>query len=119
MAAAWPAADAPILAGDYTLGQDPDVARTPWDDGMVRQERRYSAALTVRQVTALIADDAALARFRAWARAQAHGWFAWRDDDGVSRQARVRGGAGGIRYVAHVRGGRRRWEARCEIEGRR
>ena len=119
MAAAWPAADAPILAGGYTLGQDPDVARTPWDDGMVRQERRYSAALTVRQVTALLADDAALARFRVWARAHAHGWFSWPDDDGVSRQARVRGGAGGIRYVAHVRGGLRHWEARCEIEGRR
>ena len=103
--ARWPDAG---LAG---LGQDTDVERTPFDDGMVRQEKRYTAAL--------LESDADLVRFRTWARQHAHTWFAWQDpEDGTVRNARVRGGAGGIAYTARVTGDQRRmWELSYELEG--
>ena len=114
---AWPSY-ARVEAGGYGLSQDPDVARTPFDDGLVRQERRYTAAFTVREVTAHLVDDADLVRFRAWVGANAHTWFTWTDpEDGTSREVRVRGGAGGVAYTAHTAAGRRRWEARLELEG--
>ena len=118
MTSVWPDY-ASVQAGGYAVGRDADVARTPFDDGLVRQVKRYTAALTVRRVTALLADDAAYGRFRAWAADHAHAWFAWTDpEDGRAREVRVRGGAGGIQYRAHVdAGGARRWEAALELEG--
>ena len=115
MSAVWPAYAA-VAADGQGLGQDGDVERTPWDDGLVRQERRATAALETARIAAWLDDDAALTAFRAWARAHAHGWFEWTDQGGEARRARVRGGAGGIAFTARVRGGRRRWEARCELE---
>ena len=115
--AAWPGW-ARVEADGYAIAQDPDTARTAFDDGMVRQERRYTAALAVRRVTAWLEDDDALVRFRAWAAAHAHRWFAWTDpEDGRAREVRVRGGAGGIVYRARAGGGRRGWTLACEIEG--
>ena len=116
-AAVWPS-DAKVEAHGFTFRQDPDVVRTPFDDGLARQERRFTAAMTVRGITALLADDAALLRFRPWARRYAHAWFAWSDsDDGVTRRVRVRRGAGAIRYTARVAAGSRRWVLACELEG--
>ena len=108
-----------MRADGYGLVQDPDVERTQFDDGMVRQAKRWSAALEVRSVTALLGSDDDLVRFRAWARDYAHTWFAWIDpEDGAIRNVRVRGGAGGIRYTARVTGERRRtWELSCALEG--
>ena len=115
---AWPSY-ALIYADGYGVAQDSDVSRTPWDDGLIRQERRYSAALTVRRITADLADDDDLVRFRVWAEENAHQWFAWADpEDGVAREVRVRGGVGGIEYQAVVTADlRRRWELTCELEG--
>ncbi len=113
----WPA-HARILADGYALAQDPDVRRTAFDDGMIRQEKRYRSALEVRRIVAWLATDADLAQFRAWARASAHTWFAWTDEAGVARRVRVRGGAGGISYTARIGPDRRRsWEAALELEG--
>ena len=115
--AAWPDYAA-IVADGYGTRQDADIARTPFDDGLVRQEKRYTAALTARRITAHLAGDEDYGRFRQWAARHAHRWFAWTDpEDGVAREVRVRGGAGAIQYRARVRGGRRRWELTCELEG--
>ncbi len=102
---AWPDY-ARIIVSGYQLGQDADVERTTFDDGMVRQARRYSASLQLRTVTAMLDSTARLNEFRAWATQWAHRWFAFADpDDGVVRRVRVRGGVGGIDYQADTLGG--------------
>lgn len=114
---AWPA-HARVLGDGYGLGQDSDVERTAFDDGAVRQEKRFTSPLETRRVQGYLDSDADLARFRAWAQEAAHAWFDWRDtEDGVTRRVRVRGGAGGIRYTARVRGGGRTWDFQLELEG--
>ncbi len=115
--AAWPEYAA-VAADGYSAGQDGDVARTPFADGLMRQEKRFTAALSVRRLTAYLADDDAYVRFRTWATEDAHRWFAWADpEDGLVREVRVRGGAGGIQYQALGTGSRRRWVLTCELEG--
>ena len=108
-----------VEADGYAVADDTDVERTPFDDGLVRQERRYASALTALSVTALITGDADYARFRAWARDCAHRWFAWTaPETGAQHRVRVRGGAGGIAYAARIGGdGRRAWEATLTLEG--
>ena len=108
-----------VEADGYGVQDDNDVARTPFDDGFVRQERRYASALAGVDATVLIASDADAVRFRAWARDCAHRWFAWTaPETGAVHQARVRGGAGGIEYTARVGDdGLRSWEATLTLEG--
>ncbi len=108
-----------VQADGYAVADDPDVARTPFDDGLVRQERRFASALTALSLTVLIASDDDYERFRAWTRDCAHRWFAWTaPESGALTQARVRGGAGGIAYTALIGGdGRRSWEAALTLEG--
>ena len=78
---------------------DNNVDRTPFDDGLIRQERRYASAMTALSITALLESDADYGRFRAWAREYAHRWFAWTaPETGAVHRVRVRGGAGGIDY---------------------
>ncbi len=115
---AWPAY-AVVEADGYEVVQDTDVRRTAFESGAVRQARRSTSALLVRIVRVHLDSDADLARFRAWAARHAHRWFAWRDPhDGVLRRARVRGGAGAIRYTARSpTQDRRYWAAALEIEG--
>ena len=114
----WPDYAA-IEAEGYAVADDTNVQRTPFDDGLVRQERRHASALTALRVTTLFADDADYRRFRAWAADCAHRWFAWTaPEDGSVHQVRVRGGAGGIEYTARIGGdGRRSWEAALTLEG--
>ena len=108
-----------VEAEGYGVSDDNNVDRTPFDDGLIRQERRYASAMTALSVTLLIASDADYGRFRAWARVSAHRWFAWTaPETGQVHQVRVRGGAGGIDYSARVGGdGRRAWEATLTLEG--
>ena len=114
----WPSYAA-VEADGYAVSDDTNVERTPFDDGLIRQVRRHSSALTVLSITALLADDAAYRRFRAWAAESAHRWFAWTaPESGSVHQVRVRGGAGGIEYTARIGGdGRRTWEAALTLEG--
>ena len=114
----WPAYAA-IEADGYAVAGDRDVDRTPFDDGLVRQERRYASAMVALDIRALIAGDADLARFRSWAAENAHRWFAWiAPETGAAHQVRVRGGAGGIEYTARIGpDGRRSWEAVLTLEG--
>ena len=114
----WPDYAA-IEADGYAVADDPNVARTPFDDGLIRQERRYASALTALSVTALLLSDADYRNFRAWAADCAHRWFAWTaPETGSVHRVRVRGGAGGIEYTARIGGdSRRSWEAALTIEG--
>ena len=108
-----------VEAEGYGVSDDTDVDRTPFDDGLIRQERRYSSALTALSATVLIESDGDYRRFRAWARENAHRWFAWTaPESGAVHRVRVRGGSGGIEYTARVGGdGRRSWEATLTLEG--
>lgn len=116
---AWPDY-AYVEADGYGLGRDNDVERSEFDDGLIRQEKRFSAALRTRELRGWLASDADLVRFEAWAEGNAHSWFDWRDtEDGTLRRARVRGGAGGIRYAARVRDGVRTWDFELTLEGQR
>ena len=72
----WPSYAA-VEADGYGVTDDNDVDRTPFDDGLIRQERRYASALSALSITVLIADDGDYRRFRAWAADCAHRWFAW------------------------------------------
>ena len=113
----WPSYAA-IVAPGFAPGQDEDVERTPFDDGMIRQERRYTAALGTLEVTALL-EPGDLAAFRAWARDSAHAWFDFPSPvhDGDVR-ARVRDGAGGIRYrLQREARGKALWAATMTLEG--
>ena len=108
-----------VDADGYGVRDGNDVERTPFDDGLIRQERRYASAMTALALTVLISGDADYSRFRAWAGDCAHRWFAWTaPETGTLHQVRVRDGAGGIDYTARVGGdGRRSWEATLTLEG--
>ena len=108
-----------VEAEGYGVSDDNNVDRTPFDDGLIRQERRYASAMTALSITALLESDADYGRFRAWAREYAHRWFAWTaPETGAVQRVRVRGGAGGIEYAARIGGdGRRSWEATLTLEG--
>lgn len=113
----WPSY-AEVQASGFRLGQDDSVERTPFDDGMVRQEKRSEAALATAEISAIVGADR-LAAFRSWAKRQAHLWFDFPTPlaEGTVR-ARVRGGAGGITYQPYrARRGALMWEARMTIEG--
>ena len=69
----WPVY-AEVLAPGFRLGADEDAERTPFEDGMVRQEKRWTSALRTAQVVALVDADR-LPDFRAWAAREAHLWF--------------------------------------------
>ena len=110
---------AKLLADGRQRGRDNDVERSPFDDGLIRQEKRFASALATRRVRGWVeADD--YERFEAWMEANAHAWFDWRDLGATAtRQARVRDGAGGVRYTSRVRGGRLTWDFDFQLEGPR
>ena len=118
MAAQWPAW-AKVQAGGNRRGRDNDVDRTPLEDGLQRQAKRYRGALRTLDIVVLLADDDELERFEEWAEAFAHTWFAWSSPvTGAVSQAKVRGGFGAIETISAVANGRRRWEARLTLEGK-
>jgi len=106
-----------LLADGRGQGRDRDTERSPFDDGLVRQEKRFRSALLTRRVRGWL-DDADRDRFEAWAEESAHTWFDWRDlGQTATRTMRVRDGAGGIRYTSRVRDGRLTWDFELELEG--
>lgn len=116
--ATWPEY-APVAADGYGVQEREAVRRTSFEDGGVRQARAFTNAFTERRVTAVLESDADRIRFRDWAAAHAHEWFAWADpEDGTLRRVRVVGGAGGIDYRASIGPSRTRsWRARLALEG--
>ena len=115
--AAWPAY-ALVEADGYGLASGIDVERSEFDDGLVRQERRFHGALAARRVRGFLASDADLVRFRTWAADHAHTWFDWTDpEDRRPRRVRVLDGAGGIEYTARVRAAVRTWDFDLTLEG--
>ena len=107
-----------VQADGYETGSDPDVARDAFEDGLVRQEKLYTAAMRTRTIVGVILSDAEKEQFRAWVAASGHTWFGWHDpEDGIRRLARIRNGSGGVTYRARVRAGKRTWEIRAVIEG--
>lgn len=109
------------LRYNIEIADDPDVQRTPFDDGAARQQRVYTESYTVHRLAVLLEDDESMETFRAWARREAHTWFSWASPtDGVTRRVRVRGGRAGITYAAQDGGALGRWwMARFELEGLR
>lgn len=107
-----------LLSDGRQEGQDQDVERSPFDDGMVRQEKRYRSALQTRQVRGWL-EQGDYDTFRAWAEQNAHTWFDWRDLGRTATvQARVRDGAGGIVYTSRVGpDGRLQWDFELTLEG--
>lgn len=116
--AAWPAY-AQVVADGYTVGRAADVQRTTLEDGARRQAKVYTAAPKLRTIEVLLADDADMRRFDAWAGTSAHAPFAWVDpEDGTARSVVVQGGHGGITYRAETtRSLTRYWIARMTLEG--
>ncbi|WP_419740844.1 hypothetical protein [Ruegeria sp.] len=103
------------------------VERTGFDDGAIRQVRRFTATPARRRIRAWLlgsreagitrSPDEDLIRFRAWAGANAHRPFRFPDETGARVMMRVVGGDGGISYRAHVSpAGRRSWELEMELE---
>ena len=108
-----------VEADGYGVADDNNVDRTPFDDGLIRQERRFASAMTALDLSVLIASDEDYRRFRVWSASCAHRWFSWTaPETGTLHQVRVRGSAGGIEYTARVgRDGRRPWQATLTLEG--
>ena len=114
---AWPDY-AHVVAPELVSSQDNDVERTPFDDGLIRQEKRYNSALLTWQVEALLDSDEDKTRFEGWARENAHIWFAWTDPaTGERRNVSVRGGAGGVEYRSRVYAAQQQWTASMTLEG--
>lgn len=105
-----------LLADGRVEGRAPDVERTQFESGMVRQEKRYRSALRTREVTAWI-EDSDKAAFDAWAARDSHRWFSWRDlGTAEVRQARVREGDGGIQRTSRSRDGNLTWDIAFTLE---
>lgn len=106
-----------LLADGRGHGRDRDTDRSPFDDSLVRQEKRFRSALKTRRVRGWLENDDR-DRFEEWAEESAHTWFDWRDLGASEiRQMRVRDGAGGIQYTSRARGGRLTWDFELTLEG--
>lgn len=110
-----------FISEDMEIAEDPDVQRTPFDDGASRQQRVYTESYTVHRLAVRLRSDADMETFRSWARREAHTWFSWASlTDGVVRRVRVRGGRAGVTYDSQPGGSLGRWWiARFELEGLR
>ena len=119
MAGIWPDY-VRIVAAELSSSADPAPEPARFDDGSLRRPRGPEDPLEVRRVTVAFDSDADADAFRTWLRDFAAKWFAWADPaDGILREARVRGGAGGVEWTHRTTSGRTVVRgARMEIEGR-
>lgn len=87
-----------ILRGDYTETVEPNVRRTEMEDGAISQARRSGRDFLIRRFTVLVKDSDATA-FRQWLSRNTNTWFNFTDLDGVTRDARLRGGNAAVQLV--------------------
>ena len=109
-----------IAVEGYVDHDEPNVRRTPLEDGAIAQHRITTSPFRVRRAEIFVYEENVTA-FRAWIRAWGHTWFNWTDShDGVSREARIRGGAGTVqlqRVAGRFLNGQRYRTAQVELEG--
>ena len=105
--------------GGYTIGADPDVERTQFDDGLVRQETNRTLPLELRSFR-IIVKESNIAGFRAWLRANGNALFDFKNfETAAVVEAKIRGGYGSVQLTG-VEGerldGERIVEAQIELE---
>ena len=115
----WPWDLAVIDFDGYTAGSAPDVERTPFEDGAVRQEETADSPMDNRSFRISV-KQSNLVAFRAWLAANGAGWFNFRDfEDATVRERRIVGG----RAAVQLRGvdgeyldGELFWRAEVQLE---
>lgn len=116
----WPYHLATIEWEGYERGADPDVERTPFDDGSARQAQTVSRSYEVRRFTVAV-QLSNLDAFEDWLRANSNTTFNLRDiEDRAMRDVRMRGGRGSVvlRAVSGLRlNGERFSRGTIELEG--
>lgn len=111
---AWP--DYAPITSSIEISAAPNVARTEFDDGAVRQARRVATPVTRVAVEAEVLGRR-LPELRAWAAAHADRYFRMRMPSLGTVGMRVVGGVGGITYEQVARApGRARWRVRMTLE---
>ena len=110
----WP--DYAPITSSIEISAAPNVARTEFDDGAVRQARRVATPVTRVSVEAEVLGRR-LPELRAWAAAHADRYFRMRMPSLGTVGMRVVGGVGGITYEQVARApGRARWRVRMTLE---
>ena len=108
-----------VEAAALSMRAAPDVARTRFDDGAVRQAPASSGVVETWRLRALV-KPGRLEAFRTWADAQGAGWFDFLAGGKAADalfQGRFVGGAGRVTYQQIGTGaGAARWAAEMEIE---
>ena len=124
----WPDNLALIPVEGWTDNDEPNVRRTPFEDGAIAQAEITSVPWRVRQFEVWVYEDD-VPSFRAWLRLNGSKLFNFNDPEGedsdgnplfTQREARLRGGAGSVQLqrVADRRlNGRRYRSGQIEIEG--
>lgn len=103
-----------ILREGYTESSDYGVLRTDMDGGIAKQRSRWSKPIVMRQVTIHVDNKTDKASFDAWMKTDLNGgagWFDYTDPvDGVTKQARIKGGLIQWSTPGVV------WRGTCELE---
>ena len=115
---AWPWDLALIRLDTYNESVEPNVSRTPFEDGAIAQKRTASRDWLLRRFDIFVYHENRV-RFRSWLKQNAHKFFDFRDLDGTTRQARVRGGNGAVQLdrESGFLNGKKYWSASVELEG--
>ena len=88
----WPWNLATIEFAGYTFGSGPDVDRTPFEDGAIRQEEIADSPMDNRNFRIKV-KESNLTAFRTWLKNNGASWFNFRDfEDGTTRERRIVGG---------------------------
>lgn len=124
----WPYNLCVITLSEYTLEDDENVRRTPFDDGLIAQRTRNTRVMQSREFQ-LFVKQSNVVRFQEFMRTSGAGFFNFRDwvmtdfstdppTPAAMVDARVRGGRIALRYVEDSRlDGERYFEGRGVIEG--
>lgn len=114
----WPSDLCKVLRDGHTESFAPNVRRTDFADGAIAQRRQTTNSWMVRSFTIVVLQSN-LAAFQTWLHENGHKDFNFRDWDGTTRDARLRGGAGGISLEAGsgLMEDERYYTGEAEVEG--